>query len=280
MLMDMQMPVMDGYAATRQMRTMPALQALPVIALTAGAFKLQRDQALEAGVDDFVAKPFDVNQLIDAILKLCSRTAQAAPEPSEPAAPIADTPPVAVIDMTRVRRIWTDETALVRALLKFSEMHADSAAQIRTAPEGLGAPLAHKLKGVAAQLGMRTVAELAQEAEIGLTEGADAESVLARLQKALDEADAAIHDYARGISPTSEKNTEDRQGVAKKMQGFMEALMSDEAAQVERALHLLAGVLPDEHWSVLEKSVALYDFRGAEAATKQIAKILKIPLEE
>ena len=279
-LMDMQMPVMDGYAATRQIRTMPALQALPVIALTAGAFKLQRDQALEAGVDDFVAKPFDVNQLIDAILKLCSRTAQAAPEPSEPAAPIADTPPVAVIDMTRVRRIWTDETALVRALLKFSEMHADSAAQIRTAPEGLGAPLAHKLKGVAAQLGMRTVAELAQEAEIGLTEGADAESVLARLQKALDEADAAIHDYARGISPTSEKNTEDRQGVAKKMQGFMEALMSDEAAQVERALHMLAGVLPDEHWSVLEKSVALYDFRGAEAATKQIAKILKIPLEE
>lgn len=72
-LMDMQMPVMDGYVTTRVLRGIEALARLPIIALTAGAFSTQRAQALEAGVDDFVAKPFEVDQLVEAILNLVRR---------------------------------------------------------------------------------------------------------------------------------------------------------------------------------------------------------------
>lgn len=67
-LMDIQMPVMDGYTATRRLRANPALQHLPVLALTAGAMSTQRDTALAAGMDGFIAKPFDVEELIATVV--------------------------------------------------------------------------------------------------------------------------------------------------------------------------------------------------------------------
>ncbi len=66
-LMDIQMPVMDGYAATRRLRANPDMQHLPILALTAGAMSTQRDTALAAGMDGFIAKPFDVEALIAAV---------------------------------------------------------------------------------------------------------------------------------------------------------------------------------------------------------------------
>lgn len=71
-LMDIQMPNMDGYQAAREIRAMTHRSAVPIIALTAGAMASQRKAALEAGMNGFVAKPFDVDQLI-ATVKLYAR---------------------------------------------------------------------------------------------------------------------------------------------------------------------------------------------------------------
>ena len=72
-LMDVQMPVMDGYEATRQIRETLHLAELPVVALTAGAFKNQQAAAFEAGMNGFVPKPFDVDDLIATVLRLAGR---------------------------------------------------------------------------------------------------------------------------------------------------------------------------------------------------------------
>jgi len=67
-LMDMQMPLMDGLQATRLIRAMPDRAGLPIIAMTANAFEEHRDACLAAGMNDFVMKPVDANHLFATIL--------------------------------------------------------------------------------------------------------------------------------------------------------------------------------------------------------------------
>jgi|GEM_PF-423652 len=68
-LMDIQMPVMDGLTATREIRRDPALRELPVIALTAGVLPEERQAALDAGMNGFLTKPLDLNQLRDTLAR-------------------------------------------------------------------------------------------------------------------------------------------------------------------------------------------------------------------
>ena len=68
-LMDVQMPVMSGYEATRALREDEAGRKLPIIALTAAALVTERQQALEAGMDDFLTKPIDAGRLRAALAR-------------------------------------------------------------------------------------------------------------------------------------------------------------------------------------------------------------------
>lgn len=66
-LMDMSLPVIDGWEATRQIKANPVMQSTPVIALTAHAMSGDRDKALEAGCDDYDTKPVELPRLLDKI---------------------------------------------------------------------------------------------------------------------------------------------------------------------------------------------------------------------
>jgi CheY-like chemotaxis protein len=69
-LMDMMMPEMDGYEATRIIRNTPSTSKVPVIAVTAQAMPEDRQKCLDAGANNYISKPIDVDQLINAIEKL------------------------------------------------------------------------------------------------------------------------------------------------------------------------------------------------------------------
>lgn len=69
-LMDMMMPGMDGYEAVRMIRNMQDIKHIPVVAVTAQAMAEDRQKCLEAGADDYISKPIDVDLLITAIEKL------------------------------------------------------------------------------------------------------------------------------------------------------------------------------------------------------------------
>ena len=77
-LMDCQMPVLDGYAATRALRQHPELRKLPVIAMTANAMAGDREKAIEAGMNDHIAKPINVEQMFATLARWLPRAPGAA----------------------------------------------------------------------------------------------------------------------------------------------------------------------------------------------------------
>ena len=169
-LMDMQMPVLDGKGATRQIRSGLGLATLPIIALTAGTTRSERLEAEAAGVNDFVTKPFDPPVLAACILRNLARSAPAAalalPGRAHPA---GSWPQIAGIDSGEVRvRLGGDE-ALFRSLLeRMLLMAADlDAARATGGPPAQTrlAELLHELKGTAATLGAGGIAHTAAAAE-------------------------------------------------------------------------------------------------------------------
>lgn len=297
-LMDMQMPVMDGYVTTRLIRSMDALARLPVIALTAGAYSTQRALALEAGVDDFVAKPFEVDQLVQAILDLVRRSSHAPqlPAPSKPvtaslapqvghaaAAPL-------ILNAERALRVWGEPANLITYLRKFAASHHATADRLAELPPEPAAALAHQVKGAAAQLGLEQVADLAGRLELLLRDGRDAqdvEEVLMALQTAMEAALQAIAAYsadtlpeqapvraAPALSPGALQG-----GWALGLQQLSEALRSDDPAQVEPVLEALSSRIPTNYLGALRAALAAYDFRGAEGLVRELAAALNTEKE-
>jgi CheY-like chemotaxis protein len=74
-LMDMSLPVIDGWEATRRLKEDPATRAIPIIALTAHAMPADRDRALEAGCDDYDTKPVELSRLLEKMERLLGETA-------------------------------------------------------------------------------------------------------------------------------------------------------------------------------------------------------------
>ncbi|HZJ25144.1 MAG TPA: response regulator [Anaerolineales bacterium] len=74
-LMDINMPDMDGYTLTTRIRSMPGLVRIPILALTANVMRGDKEKTLEAGCDGYIQKPLDVDQLIREIEKFLARRA-------------------------------------------------------------------------------------------------------------------------------------------------------------------------------------------------------------
>ena len=87
-LMDMQMPILDGLEATRQIRQLPGYRETPILAMTANAFADDKARCLEAGMNDFITKPFDPEFLFSILLKWLDRSSEQHNEVNHPASGI------------------------------------------------------------------------------------------------------------------------------------------------------------------------------------------------
>jgi two-component system sensor histidine kinase/response regulator len=197
-LMDLQMPVMDGHQATAKIRGDARFAAVPIYAMTAHATLEERDRCLARGMQGHIAKPIDPALLFSALGKLAGRvpeagTSSAATEAVEPV-PIAsadqstlagadqstlDLPAVDGLDTADgLRRVGGNRKLYQKLLRQFASSQASAGAQIRAALETgdieSATRQAHTLKGVAGSLGAGPVQAAAAAVEELLRDGSPA----------------------------------------------------------------------------------------------------------
>ena len=203
-LMDCQMPVLDGYAATRELRRQARWQALPVIAMTANARVGDRDKAIGAGMNDHIAKPIKVDEMF-ATLARWIRPGAADDEPATPHAegrpdPLAD---IAGIDSRAGVAAMMGDDALYRHLLRmFRDRETDFARRFQSARDngatGAAMRMAHDLKSVSGSLAVTGVHEAAADLERACLAGAD-DAALAPLVRTVDGRLAPVIAQLRGL---------------------------------------------------------------------------------
>ena len=195
-LMDCQMPVMDGYAATRALRSRPRWRDLPVIAMTANAMVGDRDKVLAAGMNDHIAKPVKVEEMF-ATLARWIRPAVPAVGPVERAAFAAGNDPLTCIEgidsRAGVAAMMGDDTLYRHLLRMFRDRESGFAERFRAARAAgrkeAAMRMAHDLKSVAGALAVPEVNLAAAKLEQGCNDGvddADIETLLLDVVRPLD----------------------------------------------------------------------------------------------
>jgi two-component system, sensor histidine kinase and response regulator len=175
--MDLQMPDMDGFTATRHIRAQPRLQSLPIIAMTAHALVEERQHCLDAGMNDHVSKPIDPDALFATLARWAKpRQAPAAAAEARSAKPAAVMiPEIEGVDVKDGLKRAAGNRRLYRDLLvRFAKDHLDVGAQIAAALDSgdstQAARIAHTVKGVAGNMSIRKIYSSADKLEKAIRE--------------------------------------------------------------------------------------------------------------
>ena len=187
-LMDIKMPVMDGWTAAREIRRRLGIVDLPIIAMTANATAADRERSADAGMDHHVAKPFDLPALVALLRQVTGRSAAAdegtAPSAAAPAAESAWSRTTALQRLGGQQALLDRMLPIFRANLRSTAEHLDSLRG--DTPPQQAMDLFHKLKGMAATMGADVLAQTAAHAESEVKAGRqDAAAVASQVREAL-----------------------------------------------------------------------------------------------
>ncbi|EME67856.1 multi-sensor hybrid histidine kinase, partial [Paramagnetospirillum caucaseum] len=249
-LMDCQMPVMDGYTATRMIRGNPALDGIPVIAMTANAMTGDREKVIEAGMADHIAKPLNLENMFATMARWIkpgrARPAAAVVKPPEsPAArPAGGLPDLPGIDVRAgMATMANKESLYIRMLIKFRDSQADFAktfAAARVDPDAAAAMrAAHTLKGTAGNIGAKALQAAAGELEAACRDGRPEDEIEARLARTLTELQPVIAGLGAVGTGEAPKAPAVSSAEARTALGKLAALLADSDSEAGEVLDAL-----------------------------------------
>lgn len=186
-LMDMQMPVMDGISATLEIRKNARLSDLPIIAMTANVMQGDRDKCLAAGMNDHIGKPIEPEELWQKLKKWMSPGQSASADGrAVPSSTLTSLSQVAGLNADDGLKRAMNKPALYKTILKkFVQSEASAPERIREALQQgdveAAVRLAHTLKGTAGTIGAVIVQQTAASLESALAGGATEQAVVATL---------------------------------------------------------------------------------------------------
>jgi PAS domain S-box-containing protein len=285
-LMDVQMPVMDGYTATRKIREDDRYQKLPILAMTANATVEDRHKAEDAGMNDHIAKPIDPQVLFTALLQWIEPGERKLPDslvaPQEPALQEETLPELPGIDTeTGLARMGGNISSYRKLLIKFAANQKSAIGDIRTAfgegdHEGT-VRLAHTLKGVAGTIGASVLQESAAVLETALKGRPEAppEGLLSETELQLGRTLSVIQAIpdAEPVSGDVGGDADISALVAPQLRELLEKLEQYDAEAddaLEGILGQVAGTPLADPLRALKKRVGEYDFEGAAEDLKQL----------
>lgn len=266
-LMDIQMPDMDGYEVTARIRSNERLEQrnTPIIAMTAHALGGEREKALRAGLNDYIAKPIDIHELERVLIHWMVESASVSTEKIVTESNQPDTE--YLLDFEAAKQRLGDPVVYQRVTRRFCEEQFNSVTLIREAlgagDEGDAQRLAHTLKGLAGTIGANALAVSAEELESALTTGKPA-----LYSSLLDETDKLL---ARTIEslPVGDEQKDGPPAVALAQSSLEDLgrLLQDSDAQ---ALTVLQNIIDHtfdpnqrDHLIKVQTSLRKYDFESA-----------------
>jgi len=297
-LMDLQMPEMDGYQATAKIRADGRFTALPIIAMTAHATIEERQRCLAAGMVDHISKPIDPALLYEIVGRVYKSTASAASPSVEikpatpegrPKAPDGDLPVIAGLDTKDgLSRVAGNRKLYLKLLRQFAEQQGSVVTQVTDAlakgDAALAERLAHTLKGVAGNIGAKPVQTAAGALEKVIRERGGAEvvanakqQVAAALDPLVTQLQAALRSAASETLPSATAPAADpaqTREAAARLTKLLAEFDPGAADFIEVNQAMLRPLFAGDAWSQFQKLVEGYAFADAQSRLEEAVKSL------
>ncbi len=269
-LMDIQMPVMDGLTATSHLREKEQFKDLPVLAMTANATVEDKEQTMAAGMNDHITKPINPQDLLNALIRWVPSGERHLPDPVVPMIEISpdekESLPTSLpgIDIeTGVSKLQGNRKLFVKLLKEFYQDHKDDINLIRQAIEQedyqTAERLAHTIKGVAATIGAMDLYQKAKALEAAVKEGS-----ASSLPVLIEQMEFVMMLVIEGLS-----------GIGRREKAEKDQQRSANPEEIFTLLSSLEELLNELDPSAEEAAASLADAVGAMIDRKYIRKLMQ-----
>jgi len=271
-LMDCQMPVMDGYEATRKIREDDRFAALPIIALTANAMAGDRQLTLESGMNDHIAKPVDIAEMLVTMARWVEiegdRTIGATTESMEVIESL-DIEIPGIDTMAGLARVLGNVRLYRRLLARYKEQLMDFDETFRSSIDSGDTKEArrvvHTLNGVSGSLGAQAIHETAMTVENAVVAGSYDHEQLAPLTQEISQ---VLPGLAAHLADQPDEDVEETSGealddVISQLTDYLESSSIDAAEYFEQHESLLKRSLSGVVFPRLRQAIRAYDFDTA-----------------